>query len=69
MSAGRAKTPLLVVVNARFSPSHGNALRQGQEALTLARHKPSSGRFVSGLGLDQRSFRALPGHDRETLRL
>jgi hypothetical protein len=44
-------------------------LRQGREALALARHKPSSGRFVSGLGLDQRCFRALLGHDRETLRL
>jgi hypothetical protein len=44
-------------------------LRQGREALALARHKPSSGRFVSGLGLDQRCFRALLGHDRKTLRL
>jgi hypothetical protein len=69
MSAHHPKLPLLVVANARHSPSHGCALRQGRETLAFARHKQSSGLFVSGLSLDQGRFGALLGHDQETFRL
>ncbi len=51
MTARPRLTPHRGAANARRSTSDGCALRQGQEALALARHKQSSGLFVSGLGL------------------
>ncbi len=67
MPAHHSKTRPLVVANARHSPSYGCALRQGQEALAFARHKQSSGLFVSGLSLDRTRFGAPLGHARKTL--
>ena len=69
MPAQHPKTPPLVVANARHSPGYVCALRQGQQALAFARHKQSSGLFVSGLSLDRARFGALLGHARNPLSL
>ena len=51
MAARPRLTPHRGVANARRSSGYGCALRQGREALAFARHKQSSGLFVSGLSL------------------
>ncbi len=47
--------PPCVVANPRHGKGDGCGLRRGQEAVAFARHKQSSGLFVSGLGLAWRT--------------
>ena len=69
LPAHHPHTHPLVVANPRHSPGYGCGLRQGQEALAFARHKQSSGLFVSGLSLDRAGAGALLGHVRDPLSL
>ena len=52
IAAKDAQSSLQMLAIARY----GCALRQGREALAFARHKQSSGLFMSGLSLDRTPF-------------